>query len=179
MKDKLLLANPMSRAEIRKIANSIRERFNFTKLKFPLLEFVEFIIPTFIDKDFWLEILPVNEMPNAYAQAVPEEHKIVLREDVYNEICKGNPRHYFTLAHEVGHYILHKKENILILKLSDPDFSSVIIRKFEEPEWQANTFAAELLVPSELIGDLSVEQIAKSCGVSKQVAAIQLNKKGG
>ena len=180
MSDKLFLANPMSRADIRKIANSIRKRFNFNKLKFPLIEFVEFIMPKFIDKKFYLEIRTIEEMPNYYAQAIPGEHKIILRQDVYDGVIEGDTRSCFTLAHEIGHYILHKHENIIILNRNDPNFKNLSIRDFEKPEWQANTFAGELLVPYGKILDFTPEQISIYCGVSRQVAEIQLsiNKKG-
>ena len=180
MSDNLYIATPMSRADIRNITNSIRKLFGLHKeLKFPLIEFVEFVMPKFIDTEFYLEIVPKIEMPNFYAQAIPEEHKIILREDVYIGILNGEPRSCFTLAHEIGHYILHRKENILVLNRYDTGLNN-IIPNYKKPEWQANTFAGELLVPHGKIINLTIPQIAIKCGVSLQVAQIQLNenKKG-
>ena len=127
MHDQLFIANPMSRADIRDIANSIRNRFNITELKFPLIEFVEFIMPKFIDTQFYLHSVSKNEMPNCYAQAIPDEHEIVIREDVYEGAINNDPRSRFTLAHEIGHYILHRSENILVLNRQDPQFGNIYI----------------------------------------------------
>jgi len=79
----------------------------------------------------------------------------------------------FTIAHELGHWLLHKEE---ILK--DPD-KTVLLRTSlgdeskDDLEKEADAFAAELLVPMtfmEKIGkDESVEEIAKRFGVSKEV----------
>lgn len=43
------------------------------------------------------------------------------------------------------------------------------------PEWQANTFAAELMAPFSLIKDMSIEEIMEKCGISRQAATIQYN----
>jgi len=175
MSENLLIATPMSRAAIREITSSIRRRFGIMKLKFPLIEFVEFILPLFIDRDFHLEIRTKNEMPHCYAQAIPEEHKIILREDVYYNIYRSEPRSILTLAHELGHYILHTRENIVVLNRYDG-----FIPPYQDPEWQANTFARELLVPYGKVLNFTSGQVAFYCGVSNQVAEIQLkeNKKG-
>ena len=45
-----------------------------------------------------------------------------------------------------------------------------------DPEWQANTFAAELMAPYKLIRGLSVEEIMEKCGMSFTAASIQYKK---
>lgn len=44
------------------------------------------------------------------------------------------------------------------------------------PEWQANTFAGALLIPNNLIGNMSIPQIAYECGTSYQAAEIAYKK---
>ena len=47
------------------------------------------------------------------------------------------------------------------------------LEAYKDPEWQANTFAGELLVPEEIAINYTVPEIAKICGVSYKVAGIQ------
>jgi len=173
----LYMANPMSRSAIRSITTKIRKKFKFDDLYFPLIEFMEFIVPQIIDTEFYLEPVIKNELPDCYARAIPEKHKIVIREDVYYAIHAGNRRHRFTLAHELGHYIMHNKETVLVLNRKDIDVNVKInIPKYRDPEWQANTFAGELLVPFGKISELSIQEIVDSCEVSYEVACIQLSE---
>lgn len=79
----------------------------------------------------------------------------------------------FTIAHELGHWLLHKDE---ILK--DPD-KTVLLRMSlgdeskDALEKEADAFAAELLVPMDFFEQIgkqkSVEDLAKEFGVSKEV----------
>ena len=45
-----------------------------------------------------------------------------------------------------------------------------------DAEWQANTFAAELMAPYELIRGMGVEEIMRECGMSYTAASIQYKK---
>jgi Zn-dependent peptidase ImmA (M78 family) len=89
-----------------------------------------------------------------------------IREDVYEGAVKGNPRDRFTLCHELGHYLLHQPQQI--------SFARGAVPKYCDPEWQANTFAGELMAPSNLIQNMTVDEIAEQCGISKTAASIQL-----
>jgi hypothetical protein len=50
------------------------------------------------------------------------------------------------------------------------------IPRYRDPEWQANTFAGELMAPYELVKDMSAEEIAVKCKMSRQAAKIQYNE---
>jgi len=51
-------------------------------------------------------------------------------------------RDRFTIAHELGHYFLHAKQG----KVPGVAFRSL---KYQRQEWEANWFAASLLMPAE------------------------------
>lgn len=93
------------------------------------------------------------------------EDDMRIRSDVYEGAVQNNPRDRFTLCHELGHYILHQPENI--------SYARGDIPTYQNPEWQANTFAAELMAPANLVKDMSIEEIARRCGMSLQAATIQ------
>ena len=100
---------------------------------------------------------------------------ITIREDVYENAYNGNGRDLFTIAHEVGHVLLHSEQNIQQLARTNKE----TIKPYENPEWQADTFAAELLMPASMITeDDTVFTVARRFGVSYSAARIRLNKLG-
>lgn len=164
-------AKPSSRSQLSEFAFKFREMFNLeNEYYFPIIQFIEWLLP-FIDKNFDLEIVENSAMPEGtYALTYPDESRMLIREDVYNGACENQGRARFTLAHELFHYLMHDSSNISFARQEQnpPAYS--------DPEWQANTFAAELLIPKHLIGRMSIKSIMNNCGVSRQCAEIQKNK---
>ena len=96
-------------------------------------------------------------------------------------------RQRFTIAHELGHYLLHKGE----LTFIDRKFNRINFRSGSSAstddieEIEANKFAGELLMPEEFLskdilasddiekGDLQ-EELAQKYRVSKQAITIRL-----
>lgn len=84
--------------------------------------------------------------------------------DKYNILVhSGDPdnRKRFTLAHELGHFFLHKdviKKERLIVDLK----AAVLYRTSENPndivEQEANAFAAELLMPEDIVRKLRLTE---------------------
>lgn len=77
----------------------------------------------------------------------PDEHAIYVNSDEYPQ------RQTFTIAHELGHALLHrdwaKTEEYQVLMRDDGTDHG------EDHEKEANAFAAHLLVPKDLLGDYS------------------------
>ena len=73
------------------------------------------------------------------------------------------------LAHELGHAILHRKQNCYFLREK-----TLLLPGIEQ---EANLFAAELLIPEETIleyPDYSIEQLARLLGYREQFVKIKL-----
>ena len=71
----------------------------------------------------------------------------------------------FVCAHELGHMLLHKKANALFMD-THTFFNT------EKYEVKANTFAAELLIPDELIfehPDMPADQLARLAGYNEKI----------
>lgn len=161
------VAAPMSRGEINGIAHVVRDIFSVSSREyFPVVDFLELGLPQ-LDKEFVLEIAEIHSM-RQYAIAYPGEHKIRIREDVYNNACNGIARDRFTIAHEIGHYILHTPNRIGLARTAEKP------KPYLDPEWQADTFAGELLAPSNALKGLALEEITRIYGVSKTAAGIQM-----
>lgn len=102
---------------------------------------------------------------------------------------KPENRQHFTLAHELGHYFLHKEllqeEGGFIDQDDQLDGNRVLYRldsaSRSELETQANRFAASLLMPRELVKDAwrstgTIEECAKIFKVSTIAMNIRLTE---
>lgn len=161
-------AEPLSRKNISIITNKLRELVGYKNIPyFPIVQFVEWVIAN-PDTGMEFEIVNEDEMADTYGTTNTGRNIMKIREDVYNGAVEGNPRDRFTICHELGHYLLHQPENI--------SYTRGDIPTYREPEWQANTFAAELMAPYYLIHNMTVDEIMEKCGMSRQAAMIQFRE---
>lgn len=164
-------ASPLSRSKIRELTNHIRQVCGLTNERyFPIVEFLELVMPQLDEQFLWIPV-PSFEMGSKHGLAYPEDKLIKIREDVYEGAVAGNGRDRFTLAHEIGHYFLHKKERVSFARTIG---AAEKLPPFRNPEWQANSFAGELLAPPHIIKGMSVFEVMSFCGISSQAAKIQL-----
>jgi Zn-dependent peptidase ImmA (M78 family) len=68
-------------------------------------------------------------------------------------------RQRYTLAHELGHYILHKDKNVDIV-----DTTFFRNNESDSIEYMANEFAAKLLMPEDKVRDFVDKQRIKNIG---------------
>lgn len=159
---------PMSIKKIRLIANIVRNSLNLNaRDKFPILQLLEWCMA---GDQIEVEIVEQYEMKDAYAITDTSSNVIRIRQDVYDGAAQGNPRDIFTLCHELGHFLLHKPDRIEFARASEE------LPKFRDAEWQANTFASEIMAPYEEARKMSEEEIAKTYGMSRQAASIRYKK---
>lgn len=94
-------------------------------------------------------------------------------------------RDRFTVAHEVGHYLLHYP----LVRKNDPNAVMRATRWVDETdealtraEWEANWFAAGLLMPKDEVANFGIENdtslIASHFGVSLTAAQIRVANLG-
>lgn len=138
-------------------------------LYFPIIDFVEKILPTVFD-DYSFEVASCEEMGNKHGETFPNEHTIKIREDVYLGAIKGMGRDRLTIAHEVGHLFMHDQNSTSFCQLG----KGQSLPPYEDPEWQADCFGGEMLAPAYLIIDMNVVEVMENCGVSPNAAMIQL-----
>ena len=72
-------------------------------------------------------------------------------------------RSNFTLAHELFHYM---QVQVLDFKFEDVDDK---VQSYCDPEWQANEFAGQLLLPEKYL-DLEADELVERFHVSKECA---------
>ncbi len=110
----------------------------------------------------------------AYTQFEPP--MIVLRESVYKAAAAFDRRARMTLAHELGHLLLHKSAEPLN-RAPERYKNSDKLKPFASAEYQANVFGAAFLVPEWIACEFEdAETLSRHCCVSLQLASIRLSQ---
>lgn len=171
---------PCGVAQIRLSADNVRRVLNIRDapqhINFPAL-----LDRLSVDYAITYDVLDEAEMPHEGVEACFNSENLVIyiRTDVFEKLCQNDTRARFTIMHEFGHFLLGHRRTInrSTQKLSP-------LKVYEDSEWQANQFAAEVLMPLEVIrvqGLTTAADIEKYFHVSCQAAALrakQLIKRG-
>ena len=152
--------------QIRTIADNIRIAFQVGKPYLDIVSLLEFKLH-FIGLIF--EVARDEELGDDDALTFPDKKIIRVKNSVYENACNGNGRDRFTLAHEIGHLFLH--QGISLGRSYEPRAHQF----FEDSEWQADTFAAEIMMPLSLYQTLypDKEKIKTAFGVSYAAAGVR------
>ena len=150
----------------------LRKKFGLDQVKkFPIMEFLEIIMPQ-IDPEFMIVPVEDHELPGRAAETIPAEHKILVKQSIYDAACQGSFWPRLVMAHELGHYLLHGEENVTYAHFAPGEQ----VPDEVDPERQADIFSVELLVPVHLIDETSDYLVSKHFGVSRGVAHSQMNQ---
>lgn len=116
-----------------------------------------------------------------------EQLELLLSEEWYEKLCANHPRASFTVAHELGHALLHTST---LLELGDLNLKSQAALHrglkdhpvYRDTEWQANSFAAAFMMPfagiqklAKKLPNLSSSMLANHFDVSLEAAHIRLD----
>lgn len=163
------LVTPRSMRGIREIVNAIKIHFGFYDcLKFPIMFFWEHIIPIIFPGYRFLYVED-DELKGVEAYTDHNLRLVKVKVSVYERALNGSPKDLFTIAHEIGHLFMHDGETMIFARTSER------FPAYKSAEWQANYFAAEMLMASHLIVDMSINEIMKECNVNERSARIQLD----
>lgn len=164
-------AKPISKQEIRELAKAIRKKCGLEDIhKIPVCLFFEWIMEKMFPNFEW-EIVADYTMSEE-GVTFSGANKIIIRQDVYVAACHGDGRARFTIMHEIGHFLLHGPNRVALCRLAPGEK----LRPFEDPEWQADTFAAEFLMDFDLIQGMNYKQISDECGVTYGAAKTRIGK---
>lgn len=166
------VAQPKTRNQIRKEAFQFRKALGFDKVEYlPIMEILELILPK-LYPGFSVEPVEDFELKGRFAETRPEELLIKVKNSVYEAACNGHAWARMIMAHELGHFLLHNVNTT----------SFAYLEKYErlpqevDPERQADIFAAELLIPIQLVKDKNDYQVSKHFGVSRSAAKNQIKQ---
>lgn len=168
---------PLRISDIRSLASVIRSHTEVAPEEaFPVLQFLEFSLPAALPEFDWSvnDDLPPHIEACAYPDGCtenPDGPFIKISSAVYEAACNDEGRARLTILHEAGHVFLHRKVAVHHRgKIGD-------LKVYENSEWQANTFAAELLMPPQsFIIAKSMDDFRNRMKVSARAASVQGNK---
>ena len=150
-----------------------------------------------------IKVKETNEFPHNVSGIIYklEQKEKTTREDQYCILVNSRQtagRKTFTIAHELGHYLMHKtkleKDNEIISGAKGIDLDSPCIARqdintdstveYRKLETEANKFAAELLMPKDIFLEKcialdSIDDVADYFGVSISAATIRADRLGG
>lgn len=136
---------PLKVSDIEYMANDFRRGLGIKPSSpFPILEVLEKLS---CEGCFSIQYLEDNDPlfeENEQAKYSPIDNYIYIKESVLVELENGNYRANFTLAHEFFHYIQCK---VLFFTFEEVEKCCC----YEDAEWQANEFAAQILIPTRYI----------------------------
>lgn len=157
----MIKTNPLSIKKIEEIASLIRDTYNIgIDDHFPILEVIDKL---FVKNQLSYQIVEDN-CPIMSKQEVaiydPIENYLYIKESVITEYENGIYRSSFTLAHEFFHYL---QAQVLFFSFEESNHVST----YEDPDWQANEFAGQLLIPSSRLIE-STESLMRKYHVSEE-----------
>jgi hypothetical protein len=163
---------PLSRAAIEHYALAVRRMLGIGEHQaVDMLQIIEHVLPRVWD-DFVYEYVTAGGLGGAEATTSMTERTIRITEPVYEATRRGHPRYLFTLAHELGHLLLHTGKQTSLARGEK-------VKAFLDPEWQANTFASAFLMPESGIRACdSISHVMRKYGVSRPAAEIRANTLG-
>jgi hypothetical protein len=147
-----------SRKHIESLAHDVVHRYDLSLLSeprpFPIADFLEFWFPS--QYGIVLRFLDLPAPTEAVLTPGSENGSpptLIMTPGVYEAMLDGDGRARFTAAHEIGHGVLHAKEitHEIAHRRVEGLYRRSDIRAFENPEWQANAFAAALLMPTAAV----------------------------
>lgn len=145
--------------EIKNKIKSILNKLNITEAPIPIEKVANL---------FSLDVIFYPKFPNSISGTLIKDENLHAI-----GVNKNHPktRQRFTIAHELGHYIMGHDENTIL----DDSFD-----KNTDKEREANKFASEILMPFNILkNDIETEKhdipsLAKKYEVSEQVMSIRL-----
>lgn len=151
----MIRTNPLTIEQIQIICKRLRKYLNITEDDyFPISQVIDYLFEHRLINYQVLEDdnprFPINS-PSIYDAY---ENCIYIKESAIEELDGGNYRNNFTLCHELFHFIQTQ-----IFQFDFQEDKEVWF--INDPEWQANEFAGQILIPESklyLDGDTLVDK---------------------
>lgn len=153
-----------SRKQIADLANAVRRELGMEAgERIAMQPVIEFALEDMIDGAYF-RVVEDHKLAGAEAKTDWHQPVITFSAGTYAKLKRGDPRSRMTAAHELGHLLMHTKRPIFYYRTKSRNMEF-------DPEWQADEFAAALLMPEEAFRSMtSVRQIMRRFGVSRCAA---------
>jgi len=175
---------PLSRQDIERQANNLIRWLCPDRLRkpgwFPVLEYWEALRDRFgLDTG-------VAELPDGVEGMTWPDGRVLVTEETYRGVVRGEGRPRHTMVHEGYHGMQHRSQiqrvlihtgRLVLLRRGMPSLPA-----YKDPEWQAEAFAGAALMPADMVRSLAtkmapaflVPEVMESFGVSRRSAEVRL-----
>ncbi|WP_293120685.1 ImmA/IrrE family metallo-endopeptidase [Okeania sp. SIO1I7] len=149
----------MSKEEIERLATELRMSVEEKHKNCLKPKYVADAIAKFLDLEIDWDDIPDDGKRKVAAMILPLEKQIILNEDIHELELTEEQKDGFiqsTIAHEIGHWMLHINHDAVgniegvndgSKEIFEPSLSRGIVRNLDKIEWQAQYFAGCLLMP--------------------------------
>jgi hypothetical protein len=155
--------SPRSHAEIERIAGCVLLRFQPERLRRPGVTDILSLFHQLRNYVPGAEYGVSGDLGYGVEGMVRPDGSVDVSPETYEGVAEGLPRPRWTMAHEIGHAVLHLSQ----IREALVDFGKVRMvrqescRPFENPEVQAHQFAAGLLTPAKMV--VAVLAVRRRC----------------
>jgi hypothetical protein len=156
---KVPVVNPLSRRKIELVAEHFLSKVQPGCLGAPIPFDVERCLDVVLPRWGYQPDL-VDLGPGIEGLTDPINKLVRIPPHVHEKMVAGNGRARFTVSHEIGHVILHAQQvrEIMVNCGQDGLKRRSDINACRDPEWQANAFAAALLMPENVVKKILEEE---------------------
>lgn len=162
---------PTSRRKLRRVAENLWRDLGVEGDIFPIVQVLDVVLSDALP-DYTFAVIEPEYMGSEHGLTEPDQRIVLIREDVYVGACEGRGRDRFTMAHELGHLILHSGK--YLARMDPRAMRNPQHEKYEDSEWQANTFASELLMPVRIVQSCKdTHELARRCQVTLDAANVR------
>ncbi|MEQ8309156.1 MAG: ImmA/IrrE family metallo-endopeptidase [Sphingopyxis sp.] len=164
MDDKFGSVQRRSRKQIADLANAVRRELGMEAgERIAMQPVIEFALEDMIDGAYF-RVVDDHKLAGAEAKTDWHQPVITFSASTYAKLKRGDPRSRMTAAHELGHLLMHTQRPVYYYRTKSRNVEF-------DPEWQADEFAAALLMPERAFRSMkTVKQAMKGFGVSRCAA---------
>ena len=150
---------PISRKNIRFLAEFIRDKLHIKTTKFPVIKLLDYLEQNYDDINYSVDSdSDFEENVMAYLdESITGMYTIHIRNSVYEAACNGDKMSIGFICHEMSHYFM------ICWFGFKPKYGRILgekkIEKFRSIEWQAKALCGELMIPYENFITKSIDKI--------------------
>ena len=168
--NKKLAVKPMSRLSLRNKATAVRMLCKLGNGSLDVIRFLEHIMPELFP-NLSIEIVEKFEGEKGKCGEFDFFNDTIrIPQERYDKAISGDGRARFDIIHECCHKILITPKDLAFCRYTRE------LKTYEDPEWQADCLAGELLIPADEIRGMSVNEIVGTYVVTPKAANMQLSK---
>ena len=162
-----IIVAPRSRKQIEEYALAVRRALGVLDgSAVDMLRLLELVLPSVLE-GYSFEVVDDRELGEAEATTSMTERTIKMGVSCYEAARQGHVRYPFTLAHELGHLLMHTGSQAHMARGES-------VKPYVDAEWQADAFAGAFLMPADEVRRcISISEIVQRFGVSRAAAEVR------